>query len=61
LVQTNASSKLHVIDDVLITGVVTASSFSGTGGYLTLGSADDGSLTSSGALNTFTTNTKIVQ
>jgi len=31
-----------------------------TGGYLTLGAPDDGSLTTSGALNTFTNNTKIV-
>lgn len=57
---TNATSRFHVVGDVLTTGVMTATSYYGAGGYLTLGSADDGSLTSPGALNTFTSSTKIV-
>jgi len=57
---TNPTEKLDVLGNAKISGIVTASSFSGTGGYLTLGTSDDGSLTSSGALNTFTTSTKIV-
>jgi len=42
------------------TGIVTASTFYGTGGFLTLGAPDDGALTSSGALNTLSSSSKIV-
>lgn len=45
---------------VTIGGATTATSFHGEGGDLTLGSASDGSLVTPGALNTFTTTTKIV-
>ena len=45
---------------VTIGGATTATSFHGEGGDLTLGSSSDGSLVTPGALNTFTTTTKIV-
>ena len=45
---------------VLNVGVVTALNYYGTGGALKLGSASDGSLTTGGALNTFTTSSSIV-
>lgn len=45
---------------VTIGGATTATSFHGEGGDLTLGSATDGSLTTLGAINTFTPSTKIV-
>ena len=45
---------------VNISGATTATSFHGEGGDLTLGSSSDGSLVTPGALNTFTTTTKIV-
>ncbi len=45
---------------ILNVGIVTANNYYGTGGDLKLGSASDGSLTTSGALNTFTTASTIV-
>ena len=45
---------------VLNVGIVTANNYYGTGGDLKLGPASDGSLTTSGALNTFTTTSSIV-
>tara|TARA_B100001059_G_scaffold119176_1_gene119355 strand:- start:923 stop:4648 length:3726 start_codon:yes stop_codon:yes gene_type:complete len=45
---------------ILNVGVVTALNYYGTGGALKLGSASDGSLTTGGALNTFTTSSSIV-
>jgi len=47
-------------DAILNVGIVTANNYYGTGGDLKLGSASDGSLTTSGALNTFTTASTIV-
>jgi hypothetical protein len=45
---------------ILNVGIVTALNYYGTGGDLKLGSASDGSLTTGGALNTFTTSSSIV-
>ena len=44
----------------VVTGVLTATSLDGEGGGLTLGTPTDGSLVTSGALNTLTNSTKIV-
>lgn len=46
--------------NVNITGVTTATSFHGEGGDLTLGTPTDGDIVTGGALNTFTTTTRIV-
>jgi len=45
---------------VVVTGVLTATSLEGEGGSLTLGTPTDGSITTSGALNTLANSTKIV-
>ena len=46
--------------EIRYSGIVSATTYEGDGGQLTVGNASDGSLISSGALNTFTTSTKIV-
>ena len=47
----------HELD---IRGTTKSTTYLGEGGALTLGSSSDGSLTTSGALNTFTSNSSIV-
>jgi len=52
-------TSLEVIGNSSITGIITANIYYGEGGKLRLGIPTDGSLTSSGALNTFTGSTNI--
>lgn len=57
---TISSTTVNFNTNANINGLVTATSYFGEGGSLTLGNPDDGSLSSSGALNTLTSDTKIV-
>jgi hypothetical protein len=57
---TISSTSTNINTNTNISGVVTASTFYGQGGALTLGTPTDSSITSNGALNTFTGSTKLV-
>jgi hypothetical protein len=48
------------LENINVSGVLTASTYYGEGGSLTLGSPTDSDIVGSGALNTLTTDTKIV-
>ena len=54
------SSGIGTQGSINTSGIITATSFAGVGGSMTLGTPTDSSFITSGALNTFTSSTKIV-